>query len=63
MVWGEISQHLARVSRQPLAGPAGEDGGLLTGGELRTNPVVGRSNLQNTAWLSSCLLLLMLQVQ
>ena len=63
MVWGEISQRLARaLGWQPARWPRGETDGwaspLLAAGFALILLWEEVWNLQNTAWLSSCLLLL-----
>ena len=63
MVWGEISQRLARaLGWQPARWPRGETDGwaspLLAAGFALILIWEEVWNLQNTAWLSSCLLLL-----
>ena len=63
MVWGEISQRLARaLGWQPARWPRGETDGwaspLLAVGFALILLWEEVWNLQNTAWLSSCLLLL-----
>nr|WP_254896236.1 sigma 54-interacting transcriptional regulator [Synechococcus sp. HK05] len=63
MVWGEISQRLARrLGFQPQRWPRGDSdrwaSPLLAGGFALILLWEELCNLQNTAWLSSCLLLL-----
>ena len=63
MVWGEISQRLARaLGLQPRRWPRGEPdtwaAPLLAGGFAAILLWEQVWNLENTAWLSSCLLLL-----